>query len=326
MAALPPEERPLLEGVSPYFGLSPDGKTLAAAGARAVKVRDLRTGREGAPFRGHKGWSQYISSSPVVFSPDGALVATGEADGTVSLWEAASRKQVRRFRVRIGRAAALAFSRDGKTLISGAADLNNPNQPGLVQVWDVEAGREVAALKGLTSGVWHVALSPDSRTVAATTYDTKVQLFDVVRRRKVAQLTGLTDAPTSSRFSPDGKYLAVGAWQGVVKVWEVSSRQEVATLGARLSSVMSVAFSPDGRTLAAGCSDNKVRLWDARTWRPTLTLSEHPPTPHAASAYALAFTPDGNTLIAGLSDRTIRRWGAPALAETGGEPGGAAGR
>jgi WD40 repeat protein len=312
-AALPPEEKPVFEEVSSVFDLSPDGRTLAAATLDAVKVRDLSTNQEGEPFRGHKGWGgltyKYLSS--VVFSPDGALMATSEANGMVALWEVASRKQVHRFPVGMGQAIALAFSPDGKTLVAGTNDLNNPRQPGLVQVWDVEGKRNVASLMGGgTGGVWHVAFSPDGRTVAARNFDTKVRLFDVVGRRQMAELTGLTNTPTLLTFSPDGKYLAAGASEGLVKVWEVATRKEVATLGASLQPVMSVAFSPDGKTIAGGCSDNKVRLWNTRTWRPTLTLSEYP-----ATAYALTFTPDGNTLIAGLSDRTIRLWRAPPLAE-----------
>ena len=89
------EVRTTLEGVDSSWRLyfSADGSTLAAGGANGlITLIDPAAGEPiGRPLQGVDG--------PVVsaaFSPDSALVAAGSFDGTVELWEVASRARVAR--------------------------------------------------------------------------------------------------------------------------------------------------------------------------------------------------------------------------------------
>ncbi len=68
----------------------------------------------------------------LVFSPDGKMLATGHADGTIHLLEVATRQERRCFRGHRGEITALAFTPDGKRLISGSKDTT-------ALVWDVRS-------------------------------------------------------------------------------------------------------------------------------------------------------------------------------------------
>jgi WD40 repeat protein len=68
--------------------------------------------------------------SSTCVSPDGRLLAVGEYDGSVSLWDVASLKKTRRFSGHAGMVHAMLFSRDGKTLFSAGTDG--------VKVWNIE--------------------------------------------------------------------------------------------------------------------------------------------------------------------------------------------
>jgi WD40 repeat protein len=70
----------------------------------------------------------------------------------------------------------MAFSPDGKTLVSGAGA---GNEPGVIKLWDVATGKEQATIKGHTSTVICVAFSPDSKTLASGSGDKTIKLWDV---------------------------------------------------------------------------------------------------------------------------------------------------
>ena len=66
------------------MSFSPDGKTLALAGAdRTIRLLDVATQRSLATLRGHlkEVWK-------VVYSPDGQFLASASKDGTAKLWNA----------------------------------------------------------------------------------------------------------------------------------------------------------------------------------------------------------------------------------------------
>jgi len=192
---------------------------------------------------------------------------------------------------------ALAFSPDGKFLVSGAWD-------GTVRRWDVATGRELARYKmiGDDPHLDAVAVSPDGRTVAAGANDGGVQSWDVASSKPLETLG--RGQVMDLAYLPDGATL-VEAADDVMRLWDAATGEERSTIEAS-TLVHTLAASPDGRLLAWGAffkdRPNEVAIFDVAAHEPAVRLANAD-----IQAYRVAFSPDGRTLAACGQRETNRR-------------------
>jgi RNA polymerase sigma factor (sigma-70 family) len=244
--------------------VAPDGRTLVTAGGKALRLWDADTGAELRRFTGLKG-----TANGAAFSPDGkTLAAGGWEDHVIGLWDVGTAEVRLKIVLPMPRGhnygdLPLAFSRDGKVLISGSADRGNPT----IYFWDTATGKE---LRHLDQHASRFALSPDGKTLATASWDKRIHLWDVTTAKETRQIQASAEAVA---FSPDGRTLAYGGTDGVIHVWEVAANRErcrfsghqsgVTDHGTFAAGVAALAFTPDGRTLISGGGDTTLLLWDA---------------------------------------------------------------
>ncbi|MBI4662883.1 MAG: protein kinase [Verrucomicrobia bacterium] len=116
---------------------SPDDTWLAAGGFEGVVVfHDLRTRRTFRSIR----TSMWIVG--LCFTPDGKTLASAEADGTIRLWNVATREIALELKGHVGLLSVEnSFSPDGKYLATCGAD-------GTVRLWPAAAPDEIPKFKG----------------------------------------------------------------------------------------------------------------------------------------------------------------------------------
>ncbi|MFC5830098.1 protein kinase domain-containing protein [Nonomuraea insulae] len=208
------------------------------------------------------------SAGPLVFSPDGRLLAL-PGDGEVRVWNVAERRLAGSYPLK-DPGHGLAFSADGRALryLSGT---------GSVVSLDV-SGLPVPAEDG------HVAAFSGNGRVAAKEMGNTIELTDTEQRRTLGRIAAAGDLA----FDASGRLLAVAG--DPVTVWEVAGARQVAAIEAG-GDVPAVALSPDGGTLATA-RGRTLETWDVREGRRIKAYE-------GAGDLALAFSPDGSTLAAG---------------------------
>jgi WD40 repeat protein len=140
----------------------------------------------------------------VAFSPNSKLLAGGCGDGTVRLWNLATRHPVSKILHATSSSTvygtdAVAFSPDGKLLASGEFD-------GTVRAWNPATGQPVGATlqvpTGPLGGVFAVTFSPGGKLLASAGNDNTVRLWQAsLFAHTYAQLCADVGPPTPQEWN-----------------------------------------------------------------------------------------------------------------------------
>ncbi|HKV40632.1 MAG TPA: WD40 repeat domain-containing protein, partial [Blastocatellia bacterium] len=109
--------------------------------------------------------------SCAALSPDARMLATGRLDdNSVTVSDLRTGRELATLRGHAGQVTSLAFSPDGKRLITASDDRT-------IKLWDVATWQEVATFKGSTDTVNLVKFSKDGKILATATRDNVVRLW-----------------------------------------------------------------------------------------------------------------------------------------------------
>ncbi len=233
----------------------------------------------------------------VEFSPDGKLLATGDANGGVRLWNVIDGRQLQNFDGHIGWVRVATFSPNSQTLASCSDD-------GIIKLWDVSTGMLLHTLEQDNVRCWSVRFSSDGTLLASGRADNIIKLWDVSSGHCLKTLQGHTDMIRQVAFSKNGAILASASLDTTVKLWDVSTGECWKTLQGHTQAVWSIAFSPDGRTLASGSKDNTVKLWNVNTGECWKTLQGS----QIEFVWSVAFSPDAQILAIAKEASSISFW------------------
>jgi WD40 repeat protein len=286
----------LVKGSNAVSGVafSPDGKLLVTGGGdRFLSVFDVGSRKL---FKQLKGPQSFVQA--VAFKPnDNETVASVDQGGNVLLFNVTSGGFFAFPKVHGGQANALAFSKDGQTLVTGGGD-------GVV-FWDVPGHRALTA--ALKSGDVETIAFSDQGLVASGSFDGGVRLWDSVKREPVGPVLRSTSTGyvSSVAFGPDGRTLASSASDSRVALWNVAQPQRLGhRFNAHPVTITALRFSPDSKMLATSgcavaptsyreCTDNEIKVWNVDGMEPRLNRAMKT----SGDAVEMMFSAGGGVLV-----------------------------
>ncbi|KST65699.1 WD40 domain-containing protein [Mastigocoleus testarum] len=232
----------------------------------------------------------------VAFSPDGKLLAMGDTNGEIRLYQVSDWKQLLIYKDHTNWVVSLAFSPNGKTIASGSMDYT-------VSLWDISTGQSLQTFQGHDNEVWSVAFSPDGDTLVSGSDDQTIKLWNIQSGECLRTFHGHTNWVCSVAFSANGQTLLSGSNDQTVKLWDVSSGECLKTFHGHRDGIRSIAVSSDCQMLASSSEDQTVKLWDVSSGECLKTFHGH-----SNEIYSVAFSPRNDLLASGSHDQTVRIW------------------
>lgn len=249
--------------------------------------------------------------SSAVFSPDGKSVLmslnTGSGKSTLFLFNTAEGDVINSREISGEAINDMVYYPSGNTLL-----LSHENKA--VQIIDEPTLQVVDTFGGQLLKARYASVSPDGKTIAASTVDGYIQLWDANNKTLRYSLRGRNASIESVTFSANGKFLVTGDKNGQVSVWNRRENRRVFSIKAHKKGTALVAISPDGKFLVTASDKFSVlKLWDIQK-----NKLYHKFIGHHAEITSVLFGPKGDMVVSSSLDGSVKVWNplTKSLAQT----------
>jgi WD40 repeat protein len=318
------------------LAISPDGKFVATGAADPLgHIWNAATGEKVGSFL-----NASTTTRALAFSPDSNRLAV-DAKQEVRVFDIAAKKQLCNLVGHSGPPLTMAFSPDGKQLVTGTKLASA--KTGEFIVWDLETGKAQATINFHTTGVVAALFTPDGKQIitSGAASDRLIAFWSPAAQPVPGpplpmpppdRLPAMVDQGPPAGvpvikprlsfagrvmyggqallFDPEGKTLIFPTTNGIVRRDPVTGNENGAAIPREpAKQVVSLARSADGKLLAISDTTDTARLWDLENGK---ELKEFP---HKNAGGAIVtISPDGKLLATARNE--IRLWDAETGKET----------
>lgn len=288
------------------IAFSPSGRQIVSGSSDGtVRVWDIETGKVLGLFR-HDD-----QVNVVAFSHDGRMVASGsgwygeQADNSIRVWDIQSSKQLWQLIGHTSRVTALAFTYNGKFLVSGGND-------GTIRAWSLETGGNTFTEDNKYTGeqgylvtpfIGNILVNPDKKTIATIVSDKhspsgRCQLQ--TRSLNTWSVIRSVVASCSPIISSDWKW-SISTDDERVTVRDFQNSRVLHVVPESSNNVDHIAISSDGRSVIT-VKENVISIWDTKQGYLTKRI-----TNSSVSANAAVYN-FNNTMLAWANGSQIKIW------------------
>lgn len=268
-------------------------------------------------------------SPPLVFSPDGQLVAAWNSR-EIRIWRTATGDEVHKLKSFKGRLSAATFSPDGQTIAAAITKYSIKNDRmdfnSEIRTWDLATGAAKQVLPLSTPSVFSIAFALSGQQVLIggmepgdNRWFATMEIADL-QTGTLGTLMAKDEGKSSSIvLSPNGAMVAFQTDTTTVRLvntfdWKIrytcdesSDAGPNAPVSRRfllsVKSVGAIGFAADGKTLTGEIEQGGIKFWDVRTGEVKRVLAEQDDTGSMVSISTY-----GSNLAEVSSDETVRVW------------------
>ena len=259
-----------------------------------------------------------IPTSSVAWKPDGTQIALGANDGSIYIFDYATKTEVKILRGHKGIVYGLTWNPDQIRLASTSED-------GTIRIWDTtnDTAQIIPYPKKLAVTL-QISWSLDGSKLYYGATDDGLQ---IIPAPQVQTPTPQPDTQTSNTqpdypmppfqlaYSPDGSMIA-GSADRLLRVWDANTGATLITFPTiDTTYVLDVTWSPDSKRIATASDDQFVRVWNISDSKDTpgqLLQSIQPITAELGILTSVDWSPNGKLLAIGSASEpySLRIWDA----------------
>ncbi|MEQ1577433.1 MAG: serine/threonine-protein kinase [Hyphomicrobium sp.] len=237
-----------------------------------------------------------------------------------------------------GAASQLAFTADGRTLVTTGADATlkvwdatslslertielddgpatslavsgtralTGHANGQTVLWDTGTAAKISTFKRNDAEIWAVTFLGQGDRFASASHDWKTAIWDTASSTPAHIIDAHESAVQAVTFAltPRGPLLVTGGADKSVKLWKGDTFELTRRYTGHSDFVTTLAIAPDGRSIASAGLDGNIRIWSTQSRSTRQRLYGH-----KGRVGGLAFSPSGAWLASAGEDGKVRLW------------------
>src|SRR5262249_42089185 len=200
-------------------------------------------------FIQHK--DEHYALTNFAWSPDQSLIASGSANGMIQIWDAQNGKLRWNVRAHAENVNTVAFSQDGKYLVSSGLDEDDKNE---IKTWSVVNGSPIRKFSADPGVVIAISVNVNGTRLKAGNLDGAVSEWNsatgaMMRKRKMNPCSGSGSWVRGVAFNPDLSLMSARCGEQTV-VTDTTSRKVVRRIKMQADFTKTLAFSGNGKILS----------------------------------------------------------------------------
>ncbi len=248
----------------------------------------------------------------VAVSPDGTKIASAGRDKLIKIWDRATGQELMTLTGHTDEIRSLAFSSDGKTLVSASGNPENS-----LRWWSLAGKKEInltpaqqLSWRSMIGPVNLLAIPAGSGTLLAWQVPSEryssVLAHTLETGEEVSMFNDARPGIHSCAFSGDGKFAALGADDGKVVLWNIETKKPINKEAWTLfndAGIADLGLNADGSLLIVSSTKGDLAVADVATRTVRKSWKGHP-----RSVSGILVSPDGKRFASADPQNAIKLW------------------